>query len=488
MALSRLAARLYGAPLLITPEKAKILEEVFRAHLLGTAPKVRAMDDGYAGESEEQRALRVHQERCQRYAGIALQRRDDKPYALTQSGIALIPAMGTLIQRGSWMDSVSGLTSYDMLASLLDKSAGDPDVRGILFEFDTPGGEVPGAFELQARIAAASARKPLWAHANEMALSAGYLLASGAERLYVAQTGAVGSVGVVMLHVDQSKRDSQMGYAYTFIYAGDRKIDANSHAPLSPRAKSWAQGEVDRTYAMFVDAVAKGRGVEAAAVRATEAGILNPEQARAADFVDDVATLSQTVGLLEAELLSPGSTSYTGTRMAADGSTQQNNPEVHMKAASPAATLILAALGIAMESVSEANGAKLEAAIVQGGESGRTQARAEGVKEGETQGTAAGVKAERERVKGVLSHAEAKERIGLAMSVAFETDMSVDQAAKLLASAPKQAGSSALAALMADVKNPKIGASDGLDQPAAQHRMSSTAEVYARFNQRPESQ
>jgi ClpP class serine protease len=220
MAYSRLAARLYGAPLLITPEKAKILEEVFRAHLVGTAPKLRAMDDDYGSESEEQRAARVHQERVQRYAGIALQRRDDKPYALTQSGIALIPAMGTLIQRGSWMDSISGLTSYDMLASLLDKSMADPDVRGALFEYDTPGGEVPGAFEFQARVAAAASRKPVWAHANEMALSAGYLLMSGAERAYVAKTGMVGSIGVVMLHVDQSKRDAQMGYAYTFIYAG----------------------------------------------------------------------------------------------------------------------------------------------------------------------------------------------------------------------------------------------------------------------------
>jgi hypothetical protein len=160
MAYSRLAARLYGAPLLITPEKAKILEEVFRAHLVGTAPKVRAMDDDYGSESEEQRAARVHQERVQRYAGIALQRRDDKPYALTQSGIALIPAMGTLIQRGSWMDSMSGLTSYDMLASMLDKSMADPDVRGALFEYDTPGGEVPGAFEFQARCRAPPAASP----------------------------------------------------------------------------------------------------------------------------------------------------------------------------------------------------------------------------------------------------------------------------------------------------------------------------------------
>jgi hypothetical protein len=234
---------------------------------------------------------------------------------------------------------------------------------------------------------------------------------------------------------------------------------------------------------MFVDAVAKGRGLSADAVRATEAAVLNADQALEADFVDGIATLTETVTALEAEIGNPGSTSFTGTRMAAGLS----QGEQTMKNASPAAIAVLAALGVSAESVSEANGVKLEAAILQAGESARTQARAEGVKEGETQGAAAGAKAERERVKGVLAHAESKERMGLAMSVALETDMTVDQAAKLLAAAPKQAGSGALAALMAEVKNPKVGASDGTDATGTQPKMSTTAEVYARFNQRPDA-
>ena len=74
----------------------------------------------------------------------------------------------------------------------------DPLVRGVILDVDSPGGEVGGLFDLVARIAAlkASFGKPLWAVANEDALSAAYAIASAADRIYVTQTGEVGSVGV----------------------------------------------------------------------------------------------------------------------------------------------------------------------------------------------------------------------------------------------------------------------------------------------------
>jgi hypothetical protein len=131
--------------------------------------------------------------------------------------------------------------------------------------------------------------------------------------------------------------------------------------------------------------------------------------------------------------------------------------EQTMKNASPAAIAVLAALGVSAESVSEANGVKLEAAILQAGESARTQARAEGVKEGETQGARRRRARPSASASGVLAHAEAKERM-LARDAPRPRDRhDVEAAKKLLAAAPKQAGSGALAALMAG-SNPKVGA------------------------------
>lgn len=471
----RLWARLYNAPLFVHPDKAKVIEQVFRSHLEG-AGKVAAMEDE-PSETAEQRAEREHVQRQRAYAGIELQRADDKPYAVTKSGIALMPVLGTLVQRGSWLDSASGLTSYDSVASMLDRSLSDPDVRAILLEIDSPGGEAAGLVDLANRVYAARDKKPIWAVANEQAYSAAYWLAASAQRLYTPITGGVGSIGAVMLHVDQSKRDAMMGYSYTFIYAGARKIDGNSHQPINKASLKWAQDEVDRSRQLFAEAVGARRSLSVDAVLATEAGLLTPPQALEGSYIDGVATLFEAVALLEGELRQPGSTSSsTGARMAA--SQQSTKKESSMKNATPAATRILAALALSVESVSDANGVSLEKALTEHSDA----ARAEGEKAGEPKGA----KTERERVRAIMSHAEAKDRQELAMSVATETDMTAEQAGKLLAAAPKQASSGQLAALMGKLANPAVGvdADAQAAAAAAAGNKIDTRAIYARINQR----
>jgi hypothetical protein len=82
--------------------------------------------------------------------------------------------------------------------------------------------------------------------ANEAVLSAAYAIASAADRLTVTQTAEVGSIGVVAMRVDESGADEQAGLAWTYVFAGDRKIDGNEHEPFSDRARAAMQADVDR--------------------------------------------------------------------------------------------------------------------------------------------------------------------------------------------------------------------------------------------------
>ena len=147
---------------------------------------------------------------------------------------------------------------------MLDAARDDPEVKAILLDIDSPGGESGGVFDLADRIRAATLVKPVWAVANDMAFSAAYALASAAQKVYVSRTGGVGSIGVIAIHVDQSLRDAQEGLHFTAVYAGDRKNDLTPHAPLSNDAQRFLQGEVDRVYGLFVDTVARQRGLSAA--------------------------------------------------------------------------------------------------------------------------------------------------------------------------------------------------------------------------------
>ena len=216
--------------------------------------------------------------------------------------VAVIPIHGTLVRRTSGIEAESGLASYTGIAAQLDAALASPEIAAILLDIDSPGGESGGVFDLADRIRAASEVKPVWAVANDMAFSAAYALASAATRVFVARTGGVGSIGVIAMHVDQSVKDAQDGVRYTAVFAGERKNDLNPHEPISNEAHAVLKAEVDRIYDLFVETVARHRGLDADAVRATEAGLFFGPDAVATGLADAVGSLEDALTQLTQSL------------------------------------------------------------------------------------------------------------------------------------------------------------------------------------------
>jgi len=447
-----LAARLYNAPLLVHPDKATVIEQVFRAHLLGEATPAANPEDFLRPEAA--------------MGALKFRPRGDKPYAVTEGGVAILPVVGTLVQRADSLDAMSGLIGYNRLERQLAAAIDDAEVRGIVLEIDSPGGEANGCFDLARRLVEARAAKPLWAVANEQAFSAAYALACAAERLVVPPTGLVGSIGVIAMHVDQSKRDSQQGYSYTAVYAGARKNDFSSHAPLSPKAAVALQTEVDRLYDIFVTHVAAARGLDAKRVRATEAGLLDPETALAGGFVDAIASFGDTVAELEARLNRiPGGTAFLSSRQA---QAHQGVPGAGVSAPSHAKETAMSEQTDKPAATTDPAAPPQPAASPVDVEAIQTAARAAGRTE------------ERARIGAILGADEAKGRGALASHLAFETDMGADEARKLLAKSPVEAGGNGgFAAAMAALGNPNVGA-DVCTEDAGKPRIDQAAIYEAR--------
>ena len=224
--------------------------------------------------------------------------------SVTVDGIAVVSVVGTLVARSSYLAAASGLVSYDDIAQAIAAAMDDPAVHGVILDVDSPGGEVGGLFDLveQIRAIRSDATKPLWAVANENALSAAYAIASAADRLYVTRTGEVGSIGVVAVHVDETGADAKAGLAWTFVFAGERKVDGNTHQPLSERARATIQADVDQLYSEFCTLVAANRKLDAAVVRGTDAAIYRGELAVRAGLADRVGTLDLAIAEMVAEL------------------------------------------------------------------------------------------------------------------------------------------------------------------------------------------
>lgn len=262
--LPHLAARLFGTPLLVQRAKLDVILAVLSERLPLAAPDVE----------------------------LAPPRpRAPNPPALASSAIAVLPIHGTLVKRTLGLEAASGLTSYADVGARLEAALGDPLVAGIVLDIDSAGGETGGCFELARRVREAAAIKPVWAVANDAAFSAAYAIGCAAQRLFVTETGGVGSIGVIALHVDQSAKDAQDGLRYTAITAGAHKNDYSPHEPLADAARAALQAEVDRLHALFVAHVAAMRGLPEDAVRATEAALFFGPQAVETGLADGVATL-----------------------------------------------------------------------------------------------------------------------------------------------------------------------------------------------------
>lgn len=260
-------ARMIDQPLLVSPARAQIVLDV----LLARARRPRAGLD----EDDEAVVLagQPHVER--------------KGYDLV-AGIAVVPVSGTLVHKLGGARPVSGMLGYDSIRLNFETALQDGEARGILLMVDSPGGEVPGCFDLCDTMFEARGEKPVWACVDETACSAAYAVASIADRIVVPRTAIVGSIGVVCMHLDISAALDDAGIKPTFIQYGLRKTDAAPELPLSPEARETIQRTVDAVGDLFVEMVARNRGLAAADVKAQEAGVFQGIEAVRAGLADAV--------------------------------------------------------------------------------------------------------------------------------------------------------------------------------------------------------
>jgi ClpP class serine protease len=214
--------------------------------------------------------------------------RRDVGYDVTRDGVAMISVCGTLVHRLGTMRPYSGMTGYDGIRHNLLSSVADPSVRAVMFDVNSPGGQVSGCFDLVDTIYAVRDIKPIWAVLNENAYSAAYAIASAAQRVTVPRTGGTGSIGAVCLHTDFSKALESSGITVTIIRSAARKMEENNMEPLSDMARAAIQADVDAAGELFVATVARNRGISAARVRDTQAACFQGALGVTAGLADEV--------------------------------------------------------------------------------------------------------------------------------------------------------------------------------------------------------
>lgn len=304
MTLHRVTEHLSGRPLFMHPPAAKALIDAVGSRLGLSTPEqptaAQATADRRAALSGRMAAI-VEADLVDVGDGMG-------EYVRTANGIAVVSVAGTLTNRYGWLNALCGFSSYDGTALTMRTAASDPQVKAILLDCHSPGGEAPGMLDCSDGIHAIGKEKPVWASANTLAASAAFGLAAAAERLTLGRLATVGSVGVVGIHIDQSGNDAERGLKFTAIYSGAHKIDGWGHAPLGEDARKRIQGQFDEARRKFAEAVGRYRGMSTEAVLRTEAMTYDDDAAVRVGFANAVMTFEDTLAELgEKAMMGPRS-------------------------------------------------------------------------------------------------------------------------------------------------------------------------------------
>lgn len=295
-----------------------------------------------------------------------------KPF-IYQDGVAVIPVHGILVNRFNYCWGY--VTGYDFIRKQMNLADTDPDVRLIVFDHDSPGGEAAGCDELAREIAALET--PTMALVNSLSASGGFWLAAPCNRIVCAPSGSVGSIGVYILHMNIAKMLADWGIETEFVKNGKFKTSGNMYEAMSDEDRAYLQSMVDERATEFHRAVAEFRGIEESVVKGTEARVMRPSEALSLGLIDAAESPTTAVASFVAEL-----------GKADEPTTDDSQEEVTMAEIS-------------------------------------------------SEDRAAVANETKARIKGIMTHEEAKGREGLAEHLAYNTDMSVDDAVAMLKVSPK---------------------------------------------------
>jgi signal peptide peptidase SppA len=212
--------------------------------------------------------------------GLAMDMAAGKLFTLPQSeapqsimsfadGVATISITGPLLPTTDEFDRVMlGATSLDEVRSTVESAAADPSVTSIVLNIDSPGGTVRGTPEAADAIYEASKVKPVRAHTSGTMASAAYWLGSQATSVSMTRSASVGSIGVMVPHIDQSKRAEMLGVKVELFTTGKFKAAGFPGTSLTESQRELIQERINQVFGEFKSAVTRqGRKIPAEAMQ-----------------------------------------------------------------------------------------------------------------------------------------------------------------------------------------------------------------------------
>lgn len=180
--------------------------------------------------------------------------------------------------------------SYESILRDAAKLCKDPDIKNIVLDIDSGGGQAYRCFSTarQLRKMADDNGKKLITYCDGMAASAAYALGAASHEFVINPDAEAGSIGVVIRLASNNRQVKESGVDVKYIQAGASKTPFDEEGDYKADFISGLQGRVDKLYDKFIEHVATMRNIDPQVVRDTEAKVFDAEEALELGLVDSI--------------------------------------------------------------------------------------------------------------------------------------------------------------------------------------------------------
>ena len=174
------------------------------------------------------------------------------------------PRVGYIVAKGEIMDGIqpSGTIGGDSLAYQLKQARLNDDLKALVIRVDSPGGSAFASEVIRRELELfAEAGVPVVVSMGSLAASGGYWISMPADEVWATQTTITGSIGAFSIIPTIEESLSSLGLQTDGVETGPLAAAFRLDRPLSEKAKTIFQAQIDYLYAEFLGIVTDGRNM-----------------------------------------------------------------------------------------------------------------------------------------------------------------------------------------------------------------------------------
>ena len=219
-----------------------------------------------------------------------------------ESDLGVIHISGPLTNKSTGWEAFCGGTSYESIKEDFEALL-EAGVKTVAFMVESGGGEAYGMMDTgnYLRKLADQNGVRILSYVDGLSASAAYGLTAISDEIISNKNSEIGSIGVLIRLMNDSKALEMKGYERSFISAGTEKIPFAEDGSFRKEFLDDLQYKVDALYKDFTEYVAEHRNMTVEAVRNTQANTFLADDAIALGLADQTMTQEEFYSYLSGQ-------------------------------------------------------------------------------------------------------------------------------------------------------------------------------------------